>query len=250
MPVTANDLILDSLQMIAAYGVGVTPSSADMQLGLNALNDMMDSWSNESLSTFATLEQSFALVPGQQSYTIGPGGQINMVRPIRIIEGPGSAYVQDTNGNNYPVEVVPRDKWNLYSNRSALITSDFPTILFYDNQFPLGIINVAPFPTINYTMFFDSYLQLAEFPSLFTAVSLPPGYNLAIKTNLAVALSPYFSDAQLNPVIVARALDSKGNIKRSNIRILDALFDNEIVSRANVSYSPYTDSVGSSVGSR
>jgi hypothetical protein len=247
---TASDIITDAYTMLGVYGTGSAIASADMQLGLSCLNDMLDSWSNESLTTFATLEQSAVLVPGQQSYTIGTGGQFNMTRPIRILEGPGTAYVQDFNGNNYDMEVVPRDKWNLYSNRSALITSDFPTILFYDNQFPLGIINIAPFPTIAYTMFWDSYLQLVDFANINTAISLPPGYTLALKTNLAVALQPYFDSAQLSQVIITRALESKGNIKRSNIRPTEALYDNEIVSRANVSYSPYTDSVGSSVGSR
>jgi hypothetical protein len=171
-----------------------------------------------------------------------------MTRPIRLIEGPGSAYVQDGNGNNYQMEVVPRDKWNLYANRTNVVTSNFPNILFYDPQFPLGIINVLPFPNAPYTMFWDSYLQLSDFANLQTEVSLPPGYALAIKTNLAVALKPYFDDAQLDPVVLARALESKGNIKRSNMRAVVALYDAEIVSRAGVSYNPYTDSVGSTVG--
>lgn len=245
---TALDIITDAFQMLGVYGIGAPVASQDAQLGLNALNDMVDSWSNESLTCFAIQEQSAPLVPGQQSYTIGPGGNFNMTRPIRILEGPGTAYVQDANGNNYNMEVVPRDKWNYYSNRSALITSDFPTILFYDPQFPLGIINVAPFPTIAYTMFWDSNLQLTDFTTIAAAVSLPPGYVLAMKTNLAVALKPYYADAQLDPIILARAMESKGNIKRSNIRPVEALYDKEIVSRANVSYNPYTDSVGSSVG--
>lgn len=247
---TALDIITDAYGLLGVYGIGDSITSQDAQLGLRTLNDMLDSWSNESLTTFAILEQSFALQPGVQSYTIGPGGTINQVRPIRILEGPGTAYVQDQNGNNYPVEVVPKDKWNMYSNRSALITSDFPSILYYDNQFPLGIINVAPFPTIAYTMFFDSYLQLVDEASLTQAITLPPGYGKALKFNLAVDLKPYFSDAQLDPDVIKQAMEAKGNVKRSNQRQVVALYDDEIVSRANVSYNPYTDSVGSSVGSR
>jgi len=247
---TALDIINDAYGLIGVYGIGGAIASQDAALGLRVLNDMLDSWSNESLTTFATLEQSFTLVPGVQSYTIGAGGTLNMTRPIRILEGPGTAYVQDSNGNNYPVEVVPRDKWNMYSNRSALIRSDFPTILYYDNQYPLGIINVAPFPTIAYTMYFDSYLQLSDLSSLTTSISLPPGYAKALKTNLAGELHPYFADSQLSPVVIAQAFESKGNIKRSNMRDVTAVYDDAIVSRANVSYNPYTDSVGSSVGSR
>lgn len=243
---TAQDVITDALQMLGVYDPTMPLSDSDAQLGLSVLNDMMDSWSNESLSCFAILEQSAPLVPGQQSYTIGPSGNFNMTRPLKIMDGPVSAYVQDGNGNNYPMEVVTRDKWNLYGNRSNVVTSDFPDVLFYDPQFPLGIINVMPFPTIAYTMFWDSYLQLSEFANLSTAISLPPGYKLAMGTNLAVALKPYFADAQLDPIIAARAMDSKGNIKRTNIRPSVAVYDSEIVSRAQVSYNPYTDRTGSS----
>jgi hypothetical protein len=42
------------------------------------------------------------------------------------------------------MEVVPRDKWNQIGNRSSTITSQIPSVLFYDPQFPLGVINVFP----------------------------------------------------------------------------------------------------------
>lgn len=243
---TAQDVITDALQMLGVYDPNMPLSDADAQLGLSVLNDMMDSWSNESLACYAVLEQSGVLVPGQQSYTIGPGGHFDMTRPLRILDGPVSAYVQDGNGNNYPMEVVTRDKWNLFGNRSDVVTSDFPDVMFYDPQFPLGIINVMPFPTIGYTMFWDSYLQLSEFANLTSAIDLPPGYKLAMGTNLAVALKPYFADGNLDPIVAARAMESKGNIKRTNIRPSIAIYDSEIVSRAQVSYNPYTDRTGSS----
>jgi hypothetical protein len=245
---TIGSMCLEALQMLGQYDAQTPMTAEDGALALTVCNDMLDSWSNESLTTFTILEQSAVLVPGQQSYTIGQGGNFNMTRPIRIIEGPGSAYVQDGNGNNYQMEVVPRDKWNLYANRSNIVQSDFPNILFYDPQFPLGVINVLPYPNAAYTMFWDSYLQLSDFANLQTEVTLPPGYALAIKTNLAVALKPYFDDAQLDPIVLARAMESKGNIKRSNMRPVVALYDAEIVSRAGVSYNPYTDTVGSVVG--
>ena len=243
---TVLDLITRAYQVLGIYDPGEPLNSDDATLGLNVCNDMLDSWSNESLTCYEILEQSAPLVPGQQSYTIGPGGNFNMTRPIRIIEGPGSAYVQDTNGNNYQMEVVSRKKWNMYGNRSNVVTSNFPDVLFYDPQFPLGIISVMPFPLLAYTMFWDSYLQFTDFSSLTQTITLPPGYNLAIWTNLAGMLKPFFADGQIDPSIVSMAMVSKGNIKRSNMRIQATLFDNAIVARSGLSYNPYTDRVGSS----
>jgi hypothetical protein len=242
---TALDLITDALQRLSVYDPGQPVSAADAATGLTVLNDMMDLWSNETLSCFATLEQSGNLVPGQTAYTIGPGGNFNTTRPLRILTGPGSAYVQDANGNNYGMDVVERAAWNGYGNRSPQITSDFPDTMFYDPQFPLGIINVLPAPILPYTMFWDSYLQLSEFPTLATSVSLPPGYNMAIKTNLALYLKPYFIDGQVDPLLISAASESKGTIKRMNMRPNVAVFEPEIVSRAAVQYNPYTDRSGS-----
>lgn len=245
---TALDIIQDSLELLQVYAPGEVVSDADAQRMLSTLNSMLDVWSNLTLSCFRILEQSCVLIGGQQQYTVGPGGYVNGQRPIKILDGPGTAYVQDFNGNNYGVSVVPRDQWNLYGNRSELISSDFPDTLFYDPQFPLGIINLMPVPTINYTLYFDSYSQLADLDDLTSTLSLPPGYKRAIVTNLAVSGKPYFKTAQIDPLIVAEAMKTHGDIKRSNMRPNVAVMEPELVSKAQISYNPYTDKVGNSSG--
>jgi hypothetical protein len=237
----ARDLIQDSLEKIRVYSPGEQALDADISRGFNVLNKLMDSWSNESLSCYANLEQSGALVPGQYQYTIGAGGFFNMVRPLRILDSPGTCYVLDNNGNRYNLEVVPQDRWNLIGN-IAQVTANFPNTLFYDAQYPLGIINVYPIPTISWTLFWDSRLQLSEFSSLNTQMSLPPGYEKAIVDNLSLDLIPYFKDEtfQVPPLWIKQAMDSKGNIKRTNIREVLAGYDPELVSRANGSFNIYT----------
>lgn len=245
---TAMDLVQDVLELLQVYAPGETISDADAQRTLSVIDDMLDVWSNLTLSCFTILEQSFPLIAGQQSYTVGPGGNINGQRPIKILDGPGTAYVQDFNGNNQGVSVVARDQWNMYGNRSGLITSDFPDTLFYDPQYPLGIINVYPSPTIGYTMFFDSYSQLSGLSSLTAVLSLPPGYKRAIVTNAAVSAKPYFKTGQLDTLIIAEAMKTHGDIKRSNMRPNVAIMEPELVSRANVSYNVYSDRPGNSTG--
>lgn len=242
---TANDIIQDSLEMLGVYSPGDTMSNADAQRGLSTLNSMLDSWSNESLACFAILEQSGSLVAGTSTYTIGSGGAFNVTRPIRLIDGPGAAYSVDVNGNRYPIDVVPRDQWNLIGNVSSIMTSNYPTTLFYDPQYPLGVMNFWPTPNIGITAYWDSYLQLTDFSSLTATMSLPPGYYEALTTNLAVNLKPYFTTFQLDPVVAIRAAKALGNIKRSNIRPVEAVYDPEIVASGSTkTYNPYTDSYG------
>lgn len=246
---TALDLITGAFNLLGTYDAGQQLDAADSSLGLTVLNDLLDSWSNENLACFAEQEISWTLVPGQQTYTIGAGGQINATRPLRLIDTPGSAYVQDYNGNNYPVRVINQQQWNSIGNRSpAVVTANFPDSLFYDPQFPLGKINLNPTPSMPYTAFIDAYLQLTDFATLEATASLPPGYNRAIKANLAVELKPYFADGQIDPALVKAALESKASIKRTNQRKLVSTFDGAIVSRAGASYNIYTDRAGSSAG--
>lgn len=239
---TAQDLIQDAFEKINVYAPGETINAADSSRGLSVLNDMLDSWSNESLSCYAITEQTLTYVPGQFAYTIGTSGGANvpLTRPIRLIANAGSAYTLDSNQNQYPMDVITREQWNQRGSRNT--NSNFPDVLFYDPQFPLGILNFDPIPNIGYTAFWDSYLQLSDFAGLTTAVSLPPGYRLAIVDNLGIALSIYYADGKVPPPLVASARESKANVKRSNSRFNVSGVDPELQARAPGIYNIQNDS--------
>lgn len=236
---TASDIVSDALEMLQVYPSDQPLSDADLQKGLQVLNDMMDLWSNESLTCFAWLTQTFTLIPGQSQYTVGPGGQISGARPLRVSDAPGSAYLLDTNQNRYLMNVDDQLAWNTIT--TAVANSDLPDHLFYDPQFPLGIINIWPTPNVGYTCSFLSYLQLAEFTVASSPLILPPGYKRAIVTNLAVMLKPYFLDSQMDPDIRLEARETKATIKRNNMRTQIAVFDPELISRGNQVYNIYSD---------
>lgn len=241
--ITARALITEALQMLQVYDPDETLADVDLNTGMSVANDMLDSWSTESLSCFAILEQNFPLVVGKGAYTIGlsGGADVALTRPIRLIDGPGAAYLLDSNQNRYGVNVVPRDEWNLIGTTTA--TSNLPDTLFYDPQMPLGIINIWPIPSIGYTLYFDSYQQLTEFPDAATSLQFPPGYNFVLKGELAQWLAPYFRSAKpLNPVIIERVRVGKANIKRANLRPNRAIYDPELVARAAGTYNIYRDS--------
>lgn len=240
---TAQDIIQDSLERIGVYAAGETMSSADAQRALTVLNDMLDSWSNESLTCFAILEQNGTLNPGQNSYQIGNGASdFNMTRPIKILEGPGTAYLLDSNNNRYPVDVIPQAQWNMLWNIEA-VNSNLPDTIFYDPQFPIGIINVYPQPNTSIQLYWDSYLQLSDFAELSTTVSLPPGYNRAIKACLALELGPYFKPDNWQPsaLLVSSAAAAKADIKRTNIRLNFQTFEKVLTARGGAVYNPYSD---------
>lgn len=245
---TARDLCQDALEAMQVYAPGETATNPDIARMFATLNKMIDSWSNESLSCYANIEQSATLVPGQYRYTIGTSGSpdINATRPLAISDSYGTVYLVDQNGNRYNLEVVPQARWNLINNVTQ-VNSNIPNTLFYDPQYPLGIINIYPVPNTPYTLYFDSRLQLTRFSSLSAVMSFPPGYEKAITENLAVDGGMYFPTANLTPSLVRAAAISKGNIKRRNITEVLANYDPEIVSRAGNTYNVYSDSSRGSV---
>ena len=244
MAVAASDLITRAMKALQALGATEVPTAAEANDGLTALNALLDSWSLEGLNTYEVLERSFGLQIAKSSYTIGVTGSpdINSTRPIAITQ----AYIQDANSNNFPMTILSRDRWNLIGNRGASIQSQIPDTLFYDPQFPLGVINIFPSPLLTYTLFFDSALNQVTFATLTTNLSMPPGYERAMVYNLAVEINSMFGipippsgPGQKN--ITQLAQESLGNVKRANITEVVSEYDGAIVSRSYATYNIFRD---------
>ena len=228
---TALDIITSAFSRIGVYAPGETTGSADSATALALLNEMIDEWSNENLMCYANTETAIPLVVNQAAYSL-----TGAARPISINYAAGSAYVQDVNFNNWPITIRDQNTWNMNTNRS--VTGNVPTDMFYDPQFPTGILNVYPVPNSGgYTLFFDATVQLAGFPDLSTAVSLPPGYLSALNNNMAVLLWADFLPGEPGQTLQARAAESKAWVKRRNYRPLEVKFDPELVSRGPGTYN-------------
>lgn len=237
---TASQIITRAGKALGYLGRNEVLNTGDANDGLIAMNAMLDSWSNEKLMSFFTLERSFLLIVGQQTYTIGSGGYINSTRPFDIIR----AFIRDVNNLDYPIRVVPMDVWNDIGQKT--ITSQIPNTLFYDPQYPLGVINIFPTPLLGYTVFFDSTSDQIDLSALTTSISLPVGYERAYVLNLALELMnvgfPCMLDDKSFATLVANAKEAKANIKRANIKEVIAEYDPAVVSRSQATYNIYSDS--------
>ena len=237
---TALSVMQDAFELIKVYPPGISINSADSSRALSCINQLLDDLSNESLSCFANIEQAIPLVPGKTQYTIGASGaDIIAPRPITIRTGMGAAYLVDANSNRFPVNVIEQDQWNTIG--LLTVTSQLPDTLFYDPQFPLGIFNVFATPLLDYTMYVDSRLQLADLPALTTVIRLPPGYISMLTSNLAVRLWPYYKKGDPTAWLLSLAASSLGRVKRSNIRISPSPYDSAVVSKASSTYNIFND---------
>ena len=206
---TANDIITDALADIGAIDPIEPLTANEAAHGLRKLNELLESWSNESLAVYQILQENFATVAGTASYTIGSGATWNTTRPLRI----ESAFLR-SNSIDYPLTVLNREEYDWLPLKT---TQYQPEYLFYYPAVANGTVTLYGVPDAIYTVFLNSYKQLQSFAALTDVVVLPPGYLRAIKSNLALELAPGYN-REPSALLAAIARDSKAAIKRLNSR--------------------------------
>lgn len=204
------DLIKSSLRLVNAIAIGETPTASEAQDSLRTLNDFLETWSVENLTVFTQQSNTFTFVPGQASYTIGPAGNWNMVRPVDI----ASAYTRYQN-SDFPLQEVTDDWFNLINTKNQ--PGQIPSWFKYDATFPLGTVTLWPVPNAASSITLTTNLQFTPIANTATVLSYPPGYSRALRYGLAIDLAGEFG-LPVPQVVLEVARSSKGAIKRANIQ--------------------------------
>lgn len=215
---TALDLIKRAYRLIGVYSIGETPSADESQDALTALNGMLGAWANEKLMTYVSTLDSHALTPNVASYSIGPTGDIASTRPTTI---DGSTYLE-YNGISYPLVVATLQEYNALKLKG--LQSILPSVLWYQPNYPDGTLTLYPVPTIGMTLKLWSWKPLSGFTALTDTVTLPPGYEDAICSNLACMLAPE-NEVPIPAQVQKMATMSKKLLKRTNFQPLSLGFD-------------------------
>lgn len=194
---TANDLITRAFRRGRILGKDQVPVADEAADALSELNDLLDLWWNDTLAVFHILQESFALVAGQPSRTIGAGANFATTRPVKIMDG---CFVR-RNGVDTPVTVI-RDR-TLYDALSLKSVQGLVEYVFYDATVPTGTLYFYPTPDQADTIFLNSLSRLQTIAALVTPILLPPGYNSLVVNGLAIALCP--DNGMEAPASVVRA---------------------------------------------
>jgi hypothetical protein len=208
----ALDIITNAHIDIGALAPGEPLEAASAAFALTTLNDMLDQWSNDDMMVFNINEIIFTLTPGQYVYTLGAGGQINTTRPLGI----DSAFVR-VNTLDYPVAIIDINQYEMIGLKS--LNGPWPRALYYNSGVPLGTATFWPNPSSGEIHMFAQTL-FTGFANISDTVTLPQGYNMALRWNLAELLMPSFgkSDPVQSAMIVKNAANGRALIKRTNMR--------------------------------
>lgn len=221
---TVRDLIKSSLRIIGAIASGETPSANESSDALQTLNGILGSWSNQSLLVPSKAREVFSLVAGTQSYTIGTLGTFNTTRPIKILS---ASIINAGQTFETSIDVLNQQEYAEISTKSL---SGSPTAIYAQGTYPLDTINVYPVPQASDQLVLYSMKPLTSFASLNDEITLPVGYDRALKYNLAVELAAEYGK-QLAQEVVVIASESKSEIEALNSESVyltsDALFINK-----------------------
>ena len=207
---TAGEQINRALRLLGILAEGETPSAAMSQDALMALNQMIDSWNTERLSTFVTQDQVFTWPAGEISRTLGPSGDFVGNRPILMDD---ATYYKAPNGVSYGIKFINQQQYDGIAVKN--VTSTYPQVCWVNMGFPDVTLTVYPKPTQELEWHMISVEELNQPAALETVMYYPPGYLRAFTYNLAMEFAPEFG-VEPSPQVQRIAMTSKRDLKRIN----------------------------------
>lgn len=205
---TVRALITAALRKIEVVGAGEVATAEDAFDCLEALNDMIDSWSVSGNLIYTESREQFPLTAGIGQYTMGPSGDFDTARPYRITD----AFLTDGSGLSIPLAINSSDQYAQISNKN---TQGTPSDVYYDGNYPLANLIFYAVPNQSYTVNIYSQKPLSNFTDINAEVIMPPGYKRALIHNLAVEVAPEYGK-QASQSVIYIATQSRQAIENAN----------------------------------
>jgi hypothetical protein len=214
---TAQDIIRSALLLNGAVAADQTLSQTDLDDGLVTLNNMIESWSLDGTVVYSVTQYTTPTTAGVDSVVL-------TTRPLKIL----AARITDTAGIDHAIAEVGWDDYSIISNKA--VQSAFPLVFWCDYAFPAPTVKFWPVPTYAYTLTFMVHLPFYGFDALDSTVVFPPGFERALRYNLAVEMAQY--GGALPPKVEDIARESLMLLKVTNSRQTTLQNDSVFINRA------------------
>jgi hypothetical protein len=121
--ITTQRLLRAMMKAIGIVDIGNEPEPEQYIDALESVNMMLNTLAAGGLVIHHIITSSLTMTSGQSSYTIGTGGNFNIIRPNKIVGG----FTRDSSLLDSPVRVIDRDQFNRIGSKSD---SGKPTLLY------------------------------------------------------------------------------------------------------------------------
>ena len=232
---TTRDIILDAYITSGIKGLAQDVEGEELAFALKQFHKIIDDLNTQNLWSYSYVELTGNLVAGQDTYTIGPTGDIVGARPFEI-----ESFAVVENRAYRPLSVLGnKDFFNL---RRTEDVEGQPNVFRYQQDYPNGTIQVYPSPSINYEYKIQAQLLVTEY-GINDVVELPAGYVGYLEYALADRLANL--QRSPNPMLSEETRKRLSNIKNQN-RDMTRLRTYELPSThsSQGSYNIYTDQAG------
>lgn len=239
--VYAADLIAAALRSVGAIEPGENPTASEIQNALFTLNQMIDSWQAQRLMIYTVNRQVFVPLTLKQTYTVGPGGDVNIPRPPRVTSVGVIAQPGSTQPIELPLDMLTDQQWQDIPVKNT--SGALPLHCWDDDNYPLRGLNLWPIPTVNVNFAIYLWQTLTQFADTNTTLyAFPPAYLKAIRYSLAIELAAEFpGDPELIPLVVKLAEQAIDVVKSGNRPSTKMSCDSALVNPGADLYNWLTD---------
>lgn len=224
-----------ALKQVGVLGVGQTATPEDITDAFMLLNMMLAQWSVKRNIVYQIVDVP-CVSTGAASYTVGAGGDFNTPRPAKLFGAYCRQLAPPQQPIDFPLELLQsQEDWSRISTKSI---ASMPSLVYYEPQFPLGVLRVWPIATVGYELHILALSPLAKFPTPYDEINLPDEYQEALMYNLAGRLFALYG---LEPTrtVVALASASMATIRQANAKIGKLYMPSAVL--GNGAYNVYSD---------
>jgi hypothetical protein len=211
---TFLDLANAAGEEIGSLGIGELFNADEIALCMNEWNRMVAEWSTARELLWTVGTATYNLSANKQSYQIGPGAtDFNTARPVLI---QSAAAIMPGTTIRIGLDLAASQAWAALREKG--LTGILPDLLYCDYGMPIALLNFHPVPSAPITVELYAFSVMQQIVNVTDVLNFPPGYENALKYNLAVKICSSFG-MPLQQQTVQQAISGKAAIAEINANL-------------------------------
>jgi hypothetical protein len=218
MATLVSDIINEAFNALGVTQPGETVSTTIQTAAFLTFQQLMQNLTMRQELSFLPIHQTFSVTAGTNQYILGVGQTFNTSSlPLRV-----TGWISKT-GNFYNGgQIMPTEAAHAQAKNFVGKTSQVAEIVSADQGYPYIAIEIWPVPaTSPGSLELDYLAQWPAFSTVGDTVTLPPGWEMMLVYQLALALAPQYSRQGGIPQALTLAAESTLNaLIARNVAIL------------------------------